>query len=350
MTDQQVGFGVLGLGMGQYHALAIAEVPSAKLIAVCDQDPERLNPVAEKYGVKGYLSYSEMLADQDIEAVAICTESGTHVDRASEAIAAGKHVLVEKPIDVSVDKINRLIQAAREANIKITTVFQSRTLPLNICIKKAVEEGRLGKLFGVHASLPWYREQSYYEGPHGAWKGTWALDGGGSLANQGVHTVDLLHFLAGRVTSVMGSFGVFGHQVEAEDNTAAVLKFECGAIGTIWTTTCAYPGLPTTVTLFGEKGSLQKQDDVLLQWKMTDDFEADEEIRKLYGPGEKSHVGVSSDPNALGAYGHHGHVEDLARCIREGCEPYVTLESARHAVEIVNAIYESGRSGREVFI
>lgn len=350
MSDKQVGFGVIGLGMGQYHALAVSEVSCAKLVAVCDQDAERLNPVAEKYGCKGYLKFDEMLADPEIEAVSVATESGTHVDRALEAVAAGKHVLVEKPIDVNVDKINKLIAAAKQAGIKVTTVFQSRTLPLNICIKKALESGRLGKLIGVHASLPWYREQSYYEGPHGAWKGTWALDGGGSLANQGVHTVDLMQFLAGRVKSAFGYFGVYGHQIEAEDNTAAVLKFANGALGTIWTTTCAYPGAGTTVILFGENGTIQKQDDVLLQWKMRDETEDDEQIRKLYGPKDGSHVGVSSDPNALGAYGHHGHVEDLVKCIETGCQPYITLESAKHAVEIVNAIFESGRTGKEVVI
>ena len=350
MSQQEIGFGVLGLGMGTYHALAISQVPGVRLVAVCDQDPERLQPTVQKYRCKGYLNYEEMLSDPEVQAVTIATESGKHAEHTLMAIAAGKHVLVEKPPDVKVERIDAMIEAAQKAGVKVSCVFQSRTLPLNLCIKKAVEAGRFGKIVGVHAMVPWFREQSYYEGPHGSWKGTWALDGGGSLANQGVHTVDLLHFLVGRVKSVFGAFGIYAHDIEAEDATAALLKFENGALGTISTTTAAYPGLATTVTILGSNGSVQKQDDVLHVWKFKDETEEDEEIRQRYGPGGGSHVGVSSDPNALGAYGHHGHIADLAKCIREDCEPFITLESARHAVEIVNAIYESGRTGKEVFL
>jgi len=350
MCQDEIGFGVLGLGMGTHHALAVSEVPGVKLVAVCDQDPMRMQPTAEKYGCRGYLSFEEMLSDPEIQAVTVATESGKHAECALMAIAAGKHVLVEKPADVKVERIDEMIEAAKRAGVKVTSVFQSRTLPLNRCIKNAVDEGRFGKLVGVHALVPWYREQSYYEGPHGDWKGTWALDGGGSLANQGVHTVDLLQFLVGRVKSVFGAFGVYAHDVEAEDTTTALLKFENGALGTISTATSAYPGMATSVTILGWNGSVQKQDDVLHVWKFRDETEEDEEIRKRYGPGDKSHVGVSSDPNALGAYGNHGHIAYLAKCIREGCDPFITLESARHAVEIVNAIYESGRTGKEVFL
>lgn len=348
MSQREIGFGVLGLGMGAYHAQAISETKGAKLVAVCDWDEDRLNPVAEKFGVKGYPNYADMLADPEVEVVSIATESGTHADRAMEAAAAGKHLLVEKPVDVKVDKIDALIAAVKKAKVKAAAVFQSRTLPLNRRIKEAIDGGTLGKLIGVHATVPWYREQSYYEGPHGKWKGTWALDGGGSLANQGVHTVDLMQWFGGRVKSVCGAFGVFAHNIEAEDATVGLLKFVNGALGTIYTTTCAYPGLPSVVTLFGDRGSIVKEDDVLRLWKILGDDSEEAEMMALYGPREKSGPTVASDPMALGVYGHHGHIEDLVRCILDDGEPSVTLQSAKHAVEIVNAIFEAGRTGKEV--
>jgi len=303
--QREIGFGVVGLGMGKHHALAITNARSARLVAVCDVDEERLKQVMAQYGCRGYGEYRELLADEEVEVVAICTPSGMHVDMALEAVALGKHLIVEKPVDIRVDKIERLIEAGRNAGVKMQAIFQSRTVPLHRRMKEAISEGRLGKLIGVHATLPWYRKQTYYEGPHGSWKGTWAMDGGGSLMNQGVHTVDLVQWLVGRVRSVMGAFGVYAHEIETEDTSVAVLKFENG----------------------------------------------EQKMLRLYGPKEQvESEGVSSDPMAVGASGHQGEVEDLVEAIRTDRDPYISIESAKHAVEIVQAIYESGRTGREVSI
>lgn len=350
MAEREIGFGVLGLGMGQHHAKAISEVEGARLVAVCDLDEERLRPLAERYGVKAYTSYSEMLADPEIDAVSIATESGTHMDRGLEAAVAGKHLLVEKPVDVTPARVRRLIDGVRQAGVKAAAVFQSRTTPLNRRIKEAIDSGRLGRLIGVHALLPWYREQSYYEGAHGSWKGTWNLDGGGSFANQGVHTIDLVQWFGGRVKSVFGYFGAFAHDIESEDATSAVLQFENGALGSITTTTCAYPGLPQLVTVFGDRGSIQKEDETLKAWKMKDETEEDEKIRQYYGRVQELATGVASDPMALGALGHHAHVKDLCEAIRNDREPEITLESALHAVEIFTAVFNSGRTRREVVL
>ena len=350
---REIGFGVVGLGMGQHHAMAITNAKGAKLVAVCDVDEERLNKVVAQYGCRGYAEYKELLADEAVEVVAVCTPSGMHVDMALEAVALGKHLIVEKPVDVRAEKIERLIQAGRDAGVKMQAIFQSRTVPLHRRMKEAISGGRLGKVIGVHAMLPWYRKQSYYEGPHGSWKGTWAMDGGGSLMNQGVHTVDLLQWLVGRVRSVMGAFGVYAHEIEAEDTSVAVLKFENGALGTLSTTTCTYPGLPQTVLIYGDRGTICVEEGALKVWKIQGEQEAEEEqqMLNLYGPKEKRDAeGVSSDPMALSATGHQGEVEDLVEAIWTDREPYISIESAKHAVEIVNAIYESGRTGREVVI
>ncbi|RKY58522.1 MAG: gfo/Idh/MocA family oxidoreductase [Candidatus Latescibacterota bacterium] len=348
-VEREIGFGVVGLGMGVHHTQAIHDAQGARLVAVCDINEERLNRVASQYGVKAYSSYEELLSDPEVEVVNICTPSGTHADMGVKAVKAGKHILVEKPPDVTVEKVDQLIDAVRRAGVKAGVTFQSRTFPLNRRIKAVVEEGRLGKLIGVNAWLPWWRAQSYYSG---TWKGTWALDGGGSLMNQGVHTVDLLQWIAGPVRSVMGRYGVFAHDIEAEDTTVAVLNFACGAVGTLMTTTCAYPGLPQMVLFYGENGSILKEENTLKVWRIRGEREEEEEreMLRLYGPQKEEGPTTASDPMAVGSAGHQGLVEDMVRAIREDREPYITLESARHAVEIINAIYESSRTGREVFL
>ena len=356
MSPQELGFGVVGLGMGKHHCKAASAAEGCKLVAVCDCDPERLQPVAEQYaadGVKAYAEYAQMLQDPDVQVVSVATPSGMHADMAMEAIAAGKHLLVEKPVDVDVAKIKEMIQAAKDAGVKAAGVFQSRTDPLNKHIKAAIDEGRMGTMIGVHALLPWFRKDTYFQGAHGSWKGTWAMDGGGSLMNQGVHTIDLLQWLGGRVRSVYGAFGIFTHQIEAEDKTVAILKFENGALGTVMTTTCAYGGDSRILVVHGDKGTVQSAGE-LRSWKFVGDEDGSDEqqMMALYGPKDKRPTGptTATDPMAVGSAGHQFQMEDLAKAIAEDREPYVSVESAMHAVQIVNAIYESGRTGGEVTI
>jgi predicted dehydrogenase len=350
--EREIGFGVVGLGMGTHHAKAIQSAKGAKLIAVCDIDEGRLNRTVEEHKVKSYKSYDDMLKDDEIEVINVCVPSGMHVDMAIQAIEAGKNIIVEKPVDIKVEKIDKLIEVGNKAGVKMSGIFQSRTTPMNKRIKDAIDKGRLGKLIGAHAILPWYRAQSYYEGRHGSWKGTWDMDGGGSLMNQGVHTVDLIQWLVGRVRSVFGAFGVYAHKIEAEDKAAALLKFENGALGTLTTTTSAYPGLSQMVLIHGEEGTISWSEGHLVAWKIRGEKEKEEEadMLSLYGPREKRGETTASDPMAVGSSGHVGMVEDMVQAILEDREPEITIESAKHAVEIVNAIYESGRTGKEVFI
>ncbi len=354
MDDHRIGFGVVGLGMGRHHCKAVSLAAGARLAAVCDIDPARLEPTAREFAVRAYASYAEMLRDPGVEAVCIATPSGMHAEMARQAAAAGKHMLIEKPVDIEPGRIRRLGEAVRAAGVKAAVVFQTRTMPLYKRIREAVAGGRLGRLIGVHAVLPWYREQSYYEGPHGTWKGTWAMDGGGSLMNQGVHTVDLLQWVGGPVRSVFGAYGIFAHRIEAEDKAVAVLEFANGALGTLTTTTAAYPGSGRLFLVHGADGTITEVDDYLHAWKLRDDPDGAEERQLLgfYGRPDRRPEGATaaSDPMAVGASGHVFHIEDLVRAIRENRDPYVTVESALHAVEIINAIYASGRSGRKVEI
>jgi UDP-N-acetyl-2-amino-2-deoxyglucuronate dehydrogenase len=352
MAEREIGFGVVGLGMGAYHASAIMQAKGAKLVALCDVDEERLNKTNESYKVKTYINYDDMLKDNEIDVVNVCVPSYLHVDLALLAVNAGKNIIVEKPVDINVAKINKLIEVGAKAGVKMGGIFQSRTTVLNKRIKDAIDKGRLGKMISVHGILPWYREQSYYQGKHGLWKGTWDKDGGGSMMNQGVHTVDLVQWFGGRVKSVFGAYGIFTHDISAEDSTAAVLKFANGAIGVLTTSTCAYPGLAQQIIVYGEKGTISKEDEQLRTWKIMGEKEKEEEAEmlSLYGPKEKRGASVASDPMAVGSEGHVGLIEDMVDAILSDREPLITIESGKHAVEIINAIYESGRTGKEVFI
>jgi len=347
---EEIGFGVVGLGMGKHHCRSVRDAEGARLVAVCDLDEERLQPVAELHGCKAYTSFDEMLDDDEIQVVNIATPSGMHAQMGEQAADAGKHLIVEKPADIVPERVDTLSEAGSRNGVKIGCIFQSRLNPLNIKIREAIRGGRLGRLIGIHGHLPWYRKQTYYEGAHGTWKGTWDMDGGGSLMNQGVHTIDLIQWLGGRVKSVMGMFGVFDHDIEAEDQTVALLRFENGALGTIYTTTCCYPGLDQLVTIYGASGSIMKDAAMLLAWKVQGESEKEEEAEMLrvFGRKPKAEEGVSADPMAVSADGHTVIIEDLVKAIRDDRAPMIGLESARHAVEIINAVFESGRTGREV--
>ncbi|MGY8826350.1 MAG: Gfo/Idh/MocA family protein [Candidatus Latescibacterota bacterium] len=347
---EQTGFAVVGLGMGRHHCKAIAAAPGARLVAVCDTDGERLSLVAEEYNCRAYDDYTELLADEEVTVVNIATPSGMHAAMGVQAAAAGKHMIVEKPADIKPERIDELIAAGKEHSVQVAGIFQSRLDPLNIRIREAIQSGRLGKLIGVHGHLPWYRKQSYYDGPHGKWKATWDMDGGGSLMNQGVHTVDLLQWLAGPVEAVAGMYGVFGHEIEAEDQSVALLRFKSGALGTLYTTTCCYPGYDQRVMIYGSEGSVSKNHSELEGWKLLADTEGTEEKELLGLYGASKDVSGSADPFAVGFDGHTQIIVDMYEALAEGREPLITLDSARHAVEIINGIFESARTGKEVKI
>ncbi len=344
----EIGFAVIGLGMGKHHCKSVLTAPGARLVAVCDVDEERLGPAAEEYGCKAYTDYTELLQDDEIDVVNVATPSGMHAEVGIPAAEAGKHLIVEKPADISTERIDALMAAGDKNNVKIAGIFQARFDALNLRVRNAIQENKLGKLVGVHGHLPWFRLQSYYQGQHGSWKGTWGMDGGGSLMNQGVHTVDLLQWLCGRVESVMGMYGVFGHDIEAEDQTVALLRFANGALGTLYTTTCSYPGYNQRLTIYGTEGSIVKEEGELVAWKLQNDEGGGEEKEMLgmYGAGDQDNR--AADPMAVSSDGHTQIITDMIASIQEDRDPIITLDSARHAVEIINSVYEAARSGKEV--
>ena len=341
-----LNFGIVGLGMGGHHALAIKTAKGAQLVAICDTDEERLYPMAKEHDCKAYERYGAMLKDPEIDAVCIVTETGYHATMGVQAARAGKHIIMEKPIDVNPAKMRRFEDAVASAGVKCGCIFQSRMDNCNIMIKRAIDKGRMGRTLGLHGWLPWFRGPDYFAGKHGPWRGTWKLDGGGSMMNQGVHTVDMLLFLGGPVESVFGYYGVFNHDIESEDNVVACLKFANGALGTLFTTTCTVPEGSQLLYGFGTKGSFRKQDEQLEAYDMGPKKER-ERMMRLFG-GKKKGSAIAKDPMAVSEDGHTLIVEDLVKAVRYNREPIIPISTAKQAVELVCAIYKAGRTGREV--
>lgn len=346
--EKTIGYAVVGLGVGNAHVNGALEAKGAKLVAICDLREDRLAKQAAKCPeVKQYKDYAEMLKDPEIDIVSVCTPSAMHADMAIQALRAGKHVLSEKPMDIVVDKILEIGRVAEECGLKVGGVFQNRRNAVMEPVKKAVEEGRLGEIYTGFFRVNWYRKDSYFL-ESGGWRGTWAMDGGGSLMNQAVHTVDIMQWLLGDVVSVRSDMRIVNHNIETEDFTTSVVKFKSGAICTFVSTTAAYPGFGTDIQLTGTKGSIHVNGDKLVAWKIEGENmqEESEEMLAKYG---KNDGAIAAADNTI-VRGHDFMVQDMIDAVREDRDPFVTPVEAAKAVRIINAIYESARTGKEVLL
>ena len=348
MNQKMIGYAVLGLGIGMAHADAAYASPNATLVAVCDIDETRLQRAVEKYeNVTAYTDFEALLADQRVEVISICLPSAMHAEYAVRAMEAGKHVLIEKPIDITPDRAALIEEARIRTGMKAGIVHQNRFNVNMPPIREALDSGRMGQLFLGTFGVKWYREQSYYD--NGGWRGTWEMDGGGSLMNQAVHTVDLMQWLMGDVESVTSTMGIYHHDIKTEDMTASLIRFKSGAAATFVSTTCAFPGISTEICLYGTGGSIEADADTIKVWKMKDapDEETEEnEMLALYGNGN---LGVMiRDPQRL--LGHAYVVEDMVLAVRDDRDPAVMPATAIKSVAIVDAIYRSARKGETVFL
>jgi len=343
MTD--IRFAIIGVGnIAEFHAKAISEVPGTKLVAVHSRTAETGNAFAKEHDCDYESTLEALLARDDVDAVAITTPSGTHTDLGIAAAKAGKHVLCEKPLDVTVEKIDRLVAACDEAKVLLGAIFQSRFGAGAQATKKAIEAGRFGKLTQCSAYVPWFRSKEYYASA--GWRGTWKLDGGGALMNQGIHAVDLLLWLAGDVNEVGARIQTRLHDIEVEDNAVAWLQFKNGGLGVIQGSTACYPGETKRVEIKGEKGSVTLEDDRPVLWDFEEADPGDDDVRKLAVAGKIG--GGASDPKAISVEGHKRQYEDFAAAIRENRQPAIPGREGRKAVELITSIYQSSKSGQIV--
>ena len=343
---RRVKFGIIGTGtIAKMHAEAIRLTENAELYIVYDKIPERSAAFAREYHCRKAASFKELLAS-DVEAVTIATPSGLHAEEAIPAARAGKHILCEKPLEITVSKTNDLVRACESNNVRLSAVFQSRFMSCAQAIKKAVDEGRFGDPVLAAASVRWHRSPEYYASA--TWRGTWALDGGGALMNQGIHTVDLLLYFNGDVSEVTGRVARIMHKsIEVEDTVVAMLKFKNNSLGTIEASTACAPGFPRRVELSGTKGSVILEDDRIVRWSFVDKRPEDAEILRVHGSGENQRGG-SSDPNAISAEGHRRQITELAEAILNGHGLTTPGAEGKRAVELICAVYESARTGTTI--
>jgi predicted dehydrogenase len=336
----EIGFGIIGCGnISTIHAKAIQAIPEARLRAFHSHSQPRAETMAQQYGVDAEASLDRFLQRTDIQVVSICTPSGTHAELGIKAAAAGKHVVVEKPIDVTLEKARMLIDACRKARVKLAVIFQARFLPAVQILKSAVDRNRLGRIIMGDAYVKWSRTREYYEAAR--WRGTLALDGGGALINQSIHTIDLLQYFVGPVASVFGFAERKLHPyIEAEDTAVAVLKFKNGALGVIEGATSISPGFSRRVEIHGEKGSVTLEGNDITAWKLTEKGEEEEALSRLK---ERDLSNGASDPMALDIGGHRRQMEDLIAAIREDRPPMIDGIEGLKALELVLAIYRSAR-------
>jgi UDP-N-acetyl-2-amino-2-deoxyglucuronate dehydrogenase len=344
---KNLGFGIIGLGMiADVHAKAIDAVEGCRLVAGFDALADKAEKFGKEYGCRGYDSLEAFLADEDLDIVTIATPSGLHLEGAVAAARAGKHVVVEKPLEITKARCNEIIEACQKYGVKLAGVFPSRFHTAPKLIKKAIDEGRFGKIVMADAQVKWYRTQAYYDS--GAWRGTWKYDGGGALMNQSIHAIDLLQWFMGDVLTVAAFTDTLSHErIEVEDTAVAILKFANGAMGVIEGTTSAYPGFLKKIEILGTKGSAVMEEESIIKWQFEDELPEDQVIRDKYLSGTSS-GGGAADPKAIGFHGHQMLFTSFAQSVRDNGPVEISGESARNAVEIIEGIYRSAQSGAQV--
>ncbi|MDR1931606.1 MAG: Gfo/Idh/MocA family oxidoreductase [Spirochaetales bacterium] len=341
-----MNFGIIGTGMiAEFHYKAISEIPGCKVTACMDTVAERARAYAEKHGCAGYDDLEKFLAHPGLQIVTICTPSGTHMEAGVAAAKAGKHLIVEKPIEVTLERIDAIIAACGGNNVSLSGVFMSRYHEAALTLKKAIDGGRFGRLTLGSAYIKWWRTQEYYD--KGGWRGTKKFDGGGALMNQGIHAIDLLQWFMGPVESVRACSARLGHErIEVEDAAVAAVRFKNGALGVIEGSTAVYPGFPKRIEISGVGGTAILEEESLLSWQFMDELPEDGSIREKFRV--KPGTGGAADPAAIGHHGHRAQFADIVNALGAGKKTSIDGHEARKAVEIILAIYKSAETGKEV--
>jgi len=349
MRKGRVGFGIVGCGViGPWHAKSIQLAARCELIALCDIEIEKAQRLAADYGnVPCYKNHRTMLnKEPDIDCVCVCVPSGLHWRIAVDAAKAGRHVLSEKPLDVTLNHMDRMIDACAAANVKLGCIFQRRTKELTKAVKKVIDGGKLGKLVLADCYQKYYRSPAYYKSA--GWRGTWELDGGGSLMNQGVHGIDQLLYLMGDVETVTAHAAPLVRDIPVEDTAVAILRFKNGAFGVLEGTTSVTPGFSCRTEIHGENGTIIFTDRGLEKYAVARKRADIAKDRKLAIKDSGPSKSTASDPQALSVHGHMLQIKDMARAILKDREPMVPGEEARKPVELILAVYKSARTGRTV--
>jgi UDP-N-acetyl-2-amino-2-deoxyglucuronate dehydrogenase len=345
MAAAPFGFGIVGLGMiADFHAQAITQVNGAKLVGVATRNPDKARAFAQRHRLPFHTTdLAALVARPDIDIICITTPSGAHLEPSLAAIRAGKHVVIEKPIEVDTDRTDEILRAADAAKVRIAPIFQGRFGDGARTVKAALDAGRLGRLVLASNYVKWHRTAQYYTPP----RGLMANDGGGAVINQAIHGLDLLQWFVGLPAEVFAWTTRRVHTgIEVEDTAVATLKFSNGALGGFEASTALWPGWSRRHELCGEHGSIVLEDDRITHWEFREARPEDDTIRAA---GQANNLGSgASDPKAISTEGHRRQLQDFVDAIRENRPHALDGREGRKAVAFVNAIYASAESGAPV--
>ncbi len=343
MSKDVVKFGIIGCGMiSNWHAQAVNEINDAELVGVTDvYEPARI-AFAEKYGVRAFESVEALLAEPEIDVVCICTPSGLHAPLAISCANAGKSIVVEKPMAITREEIAGILEACERNHVKMSVISQMRFAPGIQAAKKAVEDGVMGKIVVADLSMKFFRSQEYYD--KGGWRGTWKMDGGGALMNQGIHGIDMLQYIMNSpVKAVSAMTRTLVRNIEVEDTAVAILEFENGALGQIVGTTSVTPGYARIIEICGDKGSIMLEEDTIVKWDIEGVPASD-----CFCPEGKEGNASASDPSAFSIQGHVNQLTDMVDAIKNDHMPMINQFDGAKPVEIILSIYESSKDGKVV--
>ena len=328
--------GLIGSGnITQTHARAAIAIPNVKISAIYGTNPQTVTSLAAEHQGKPYFDFAAFLSHKPLDLVILGTPSGLHAQQGIAAAQRGLHVLTEKPIDINTKNADALIAAADKANVKLAVIFQDRLKPNVQRLKHWLDRGLLGKILLVDARVKWYRPPGYYSGSK--WRGTFALDGGGALINQAIHTVDLLLYLLGDVARVQARTATVLHKIEAEDTAVATLEFAGGAFGTLLATTAAYPGYPRRIEITGSEGTVILEHDRII----TADFRNPPDDLAAISAGDSNQS--ASSATVTDVSGHKAILENFLHAIATNTEPICSGQEGRRSLALVEKIYASAR-------
>ena len=343
------GFGIIGCGMiSDFHSAAITDIKNGKLVAVSSRKAENSQRLVDRYSIQAYSDYNEMLNRDDIDIVCVCTPSGAHMEPAVAAAEAGKHVIIEKPLEITLERCDAIIESCEKANVRLCAIFNSRFSDASQLVKDTVSSGRLVQLTLGDAYVKWYRSQDYYDS--GDWRGTMDLDGGGALMNQSIHAIDFLQYVMGPVESIQAFTDTLAHKrIDVEDVAVAALRFKNGALGVVEGTTAVYPGSLKKFEFSGTKGTIVLEEEDIITWEFEEEEPEDAEIKQQF-PEKKSGGGGASDPRAINHDNHRRQMINLIQSIENNIPHLVDGREGRKAVEIILAIYQSSKAGKTVHL
>jgi len=348
MTGRTYGVAIVGAGnIAAAHIDAVGADPRARLLGITADRVAQADALAERHGIRHYPDVADIAADPEVDLVAVCTPSGAHLEPALTAIRGGKHVIVEKPLEVTSERARALVAEADAAGVVLSTIFNSRFADANAFVRRAVADKRLGRMVQGDAYVKWFRDQAYYDSAD--WRGTLRLDGGGALMNQAIHHLDLLLWIMGPVREVFAYADTLTHEgLEVEDTLVAVFRYESGALGHIAAATSLWPGRPKLLQIHGEDGVAVVEDDMLVDWRTRAGGEAErDEVLARYG-GQAT--GGAADPTAISFENHRRQYHDVFDALATGRKPAIDGREGIRAIEVIEAFYRSVREHRPVYL